>query len=220
MSCRICDHTTPISTLFPVPIALFPQLIPTSRAHVISSAPRANPPSRLVGVGIARTIFLHRSQAETIDKGYVSYNALAAGTAECNVAIVCACAPSLKMLFGRYFRDLTTKSNSYQMGGSKNSNSKNSSRTPRFGGGARSAEISASGTVFSVGDGCGDGHGGAAETGGETESSKGIWRTMDVEMYNNSNEVLEPETISECGDGNSSLREGRGDTTAVVGETV
>lgn len=44
-----------------------------------------------------------------VDKFWLGFNVFAASVAECNLSIVCACAPSLKALFGRYFRGLTTK---------------------------------------------------------------------------------------------------------------
>jgi hypothetical protein len=44
-----------------------------------------------------------------LDKPWLSYNAFAAGVAEVNVAIICACAPSLKSFFGNFFRDHLSK---------------------------------------------------------------------------------------------------------------
>jgi hypothetical protein len=44
-----------------------------------------------------------------IDKFWLGFNVFAASVAECNLSIFCACAPSLKALFGRYFHGLTTK---------------------------------------------------------------------------------------------------------------
>lgn len=76
----------------------------------------------VVAAGIARTIYLGRAQAELYDKSYAAFNIFVASIAECNVAIACACAPSLKTIFGRFFRDMSTK---YGSGG----NSKISSKT-------------------------------------------------------------------------------------------
>jgi hypothetical protein len=44
-----------------------------------------------------------------LDKFWLAFNVFAASVAECNLSIVCACAPSLKALFGRYFRGMTTR---------------------------------------------------------------------------------------------------------------
>ncbi|KAF2396765.1 hypothetical protein EJ06DRAFT_482660, partial [Trichodelitschia bisporula] len=50
----------------------------------------------VVGSGIARTIFLGRTQAEVLDKSWAAFEVFVTSIAECNVAIMCACAPSLK----------------------------------------------------------------------------------------------------------------------------
>jgi hypothetical protein len=63
----------------------------------------------VVASGIARTIYLGRAQAEPYDKSWAGYTVFIASIAECNVAIACACAPSLKSVFGRFFRDMSTK---------------------------------------------------------------------------------------------------------------
>ena len=63
----------------------------------------------VVAVGCVRTVFLGRAQELMVDKFWLAFNVFVASVAECNLAIVCACAPSLKALFGRYFRGLTTK---------------------------------------------------------------------------------------------------------------
>lgn len=54
---------------------------------------------------MARTYYLGRVFSEQIDKTWWSWNVFVASLIECNVAIVCACAPSVKALFGRHFRD-------------------------------------------------------------------------------------------------------------------
>lgn len=82
----------------------------------------ANHTFSVVAAGIARTIYLSRVQAEMYDKSWFAFNIFVASIAECNVAIACACAPSLKTIFGRFFRDMSTR---YGSGG----NSKISSKT-------------------------------------------------------------------------------------------
>lgn len=76
----------------------------------------------VVAAGIARTIYLGRAQAEVYDKSWSAFDIFVASIAECNVAIACACAPSLTRVFGRFFRDMSIKHGS---GG----NSKTSSKT-------------------------------------------------------------------------------------------
>src|SRR5262249_5822032 len=63
----------------------------------------------VVAAGCVRTVYLGRVQGLVLDKFWLAFNVFAASVAECNLSIVCACAPSLKALFGRYFRRLTTK---------------------------------------------------------------------------------------------------------------
>ena len=48
-------------------------------------------------------------QAELYDKSWAAFNVFVASLAECNVAIVCACAPSLKSLSCRFFKDISDK---------------------------------------------------------------------------------------------------------------
>ncbi|TID18911.1 hypothetical protein E2P81_ATG05887 [Venturia nashicola] len=63
----------------------------------------------VVAAGIARTIYLGRAQAEVYDKSWAAFNIFIASIAECDIAIACACAPSSKTVFGRFFRDMSTK---------------------------------------------------------------------------------------------------------------
>jgi hypothetical protein len=65
--------------------------------------------SSVVLAGIARTIFLKKVQAEEIDKSWAAFEVYVTSIAECNVGIICACAPSLKAFFGRFFNDVTSK---------------------------------------------------------------------------------------------------------------
>jgi hypothetical protein len=53
------------------------------------------------------------------DKSWTVANVWAASIAEANVGIMCACAPSLKSVFGKFFRDLTSKSNSKESSANK-----------------------------------------------------------------------------------------------------
>lgn len=63
----------------------------------------------VVIAGIVRTVFLSQDLgSNNIDKSWLGFNVFVAGIAESNVAIVCACAPSLKSLFRTYFRDRFT----------------------------------------------------------------------------------------------------------------
>jgi hypothetical protein len=65
---------------------------------------------RLVGAGIVRTIFISRGFGVIGQKDWNLFNSLVACIAEANAGILCACAPSLRYIFGNYFRspDTTT----------------------------------------------------------------------------------------------------------------
>jgi hypothetical protein len=91
-------------------------------------------PSSVVFAGIARTIFLGKVQAELLDKSWVAFEVYVASIAECNVAIICACAPSLKAFFGRFFSDVATKYGSRLNSGknSKQSSNQDSVATSRL----------------------------------------------------------------------------------------
>jgi len=65
----------------------------------------------LVGAGIVRTIYLGHAQAEALDKSWIAFPAFAGAIAESNIAIICACAPSLRFLFGKFFRNVSSRSN-------------------------------------------------------------------------------------------------------------
>src|ERR1700744_4977878 len=57
-----------------------------------------------VVAGIFRTIYLQRAVDPLIlDKTWETFNTFVAGTAETEIALICACAPSLNRLFGRVF---------------------------------------------------------------------------------------------------------------------
>jgi hypothetical protein len=60
---------------------------------------------RVVIAGIVRTYYLGKAEGSNPDKTWIAFNVFVAGIAEGNVAIICACAPSLKSFFGVFFRD-------------------------------------------------------------------------------------------------------------------
>jgi hypothetical protein len=62
---------------------------------------------RVVLAGIVRTIYLGQAYGSNPDKSWLTFNVVAAGTAEGYVGIICACAPSLRSCFRNYFRDPT-----------------------------------------------------------------------------------------------------------------
>jgi hypothetical protein len=78
----------------------------------------ANSVHRVVGAGIARTIYLVKVQANVLDKTWYAFDVCASGVAECNIAIVCACAPSLKAVTGRFFANLSSLASSKHSNGS------------------------------------------------------------------------------------------------------
>jgi hypothetical protein len=65
----------------------------------------------VVGAGIARTVFLVRT-VKAIDKYWEVFPLLIASITECNIAIVCACAPSVKAVARRFFSNKDSSENS------------------------------------------------------------------------------------------------------------
>jgi hypothetical protein len=57
-----------------------------------------------------------------MDVTWAAFTVFAAGIAEGNVAIICACAPSLKSCFRTFFQDLSNMTGSRRKTGSGNSN--------------------------------------------------------------------------------------------------
>jgi hypothetical protein len=57
----------------------------------------------VVIAGAARTVYLARVESDNVDKTWQGFTVFAAGIVELYLAIICACAPSLKYVFGRYF---------------------------------------------------------------------------------------------------------------------
>jgi hypothetical protein len=72
----------------------------------------ANREYSVVIVGGIRTYHLSEATKLRVDKTWMVFNVWVASIAEGNLAIMCACAPSLKGIFGKYFHNLTSKGNS------------------------------------------------------------------------------------------------------------
>ena len=66
----------------------------------------------VVATGIARTFYLGKVTSPEFDKTWYGFDVYAWSVAECNVAIMCACAPSLKSITGRFFRSTSGRSGS------------------------------------------------------------------------------------------------------------
>jgi hypothetical protein len=65
---------------------------------------------RVVAAGIIRTVYLSRIQSSEIDKTWLGFNVCAAGIAESKLGIICACAPSIRKYFLRFFDTSSTDS--------------------------------------------------------------------------------------------------------------
>jgi len=76
----------------------------------------------VVIAGCVRTFYLSEATSKKPDKSWNVFSVWAASIAEANVGIMCACAPSLKSIFGKFFRDLTSKNNSKESSQAKSSN--------------------------------------------------------------------------------------------------
>lgn len=74
----------------------------------------------VVGAGIVRTFYLGKATGAEFDKTWYGFDVYAASVAECNIAIICACAPSLKSITGRFFHSMGS------IGSNKNTGSGNS----------------------------------------------------------------------------------------------
>jgi hypothetical protein len=67
-----------------------------------------------VGAGIARTVYLAAGvDPYQSDKTWIAFNGYVAGLAEANLGLICACAPSLNRLSGRYFGSASVNGNTY-----------------------------------------------------------------------------------------------------------
>jgi hypothetical protein len=58
---------------------------------------------RVVVAGIVRTVYLREVYGDNPDKTWLGFTVIVAGTIEGHLAIVCACAPSLKSCFRNFF---------------------------------------------------------------------------------------------------------------------
>jgi hypothetical protein len=67
---------------------------------------------RVVGAGAVRTFYIGRLMGPEYDKMLDCFAAYAAAVAETNVAVVCACAPSLKSFSRHLISTLTSKNSS------------------------------------------------------------------------------------------------------------
>ena len=88
------------------------------------------PPANVCSVfaaGVVRTYYLSQAEEPIADKSWILFTVWIASIVECNVAVICACAPSLNFVFGKFFRDVTTAitGSKGSKGSSWNSNSKN-----------------------------------------------------------------------------------------------
>jgi hypothetical protein len=83
--------------------------------------------------GTFRAVYVSRALTDGVDMSWLSYNALAAGIAESNLAVICACAPSLKSLLSNFFRDQFTKSGNSERryGSSGHSGNRNFGRSEK-----------------------------------------------------------------------------------------
>jgi hypothetical protein len=61
----------------------------------------------VVLAGIVRTYYLGIATSSEPDKQWYGFDVYAASVAECNIAIVCACAPSLTSVAGRFLRTIS-----------------------------------------------------------------------------------------------------------------
>ena len=86
----------------------------------------------VVAAGGVRTYYLSKAESLIADKTWILFTVWIASIVECNVAVICACAPSLNFVFGKFFRDVSSAVTG-SLGSSWNSNSKQteSSRAQR-----------------------------------------------------------------------------------------
>jgi len=61
--------------------------------------------SLVVIAGIVRTVYLGQVYSSNPDKTWLGFSVIVAGVVEGNLAILCACAPSLRSFFRNFFRD-------------------------------------------------------------------------------------------------------------------
>jgi hypothetical protein len=78
----------------------------------------------VVVAGIVRTIFLGQVYSSNPDKTWLGFTVIVAGTIEGNLAIICACAPSLRSCFRNFFRNNFSTKSSNTVGSTEYSASK------------------------------------------------------------------------------------------------
>jgi hypothetical protein len=84
-----------------------------------------------VGAGIVRTVYLSQAvDPKYWDKTWIGFNSFVAGLAEANLGFICACAPSLNSLFGRYFASSPLSGNKHDA--DSNSVLRRSENSPRL----------------------------------------------------------------------------------------
>lgn len=62
--------------------------------------------------GGLRTFYLYQAEI-SLDKTWAAYNTFVLSIAEANIGIICACAPSLNRLFGRFFSGRSTQNRNH-----------------------------------------------------------------------------------------------------------
>jgi hypothetical protein len=72
----------------------------------------ANEVHSVVGAGIVRTYYLGKVTSDEYDKTWYGFDVFVATVAECDVSIMCACAPSIKSISGRFFQNMSSIKNS------------------------------------------------------------------------------------------------------------
>jgi hypothetical protein len=62
----------------------------------------------VVAAGVVRTFYLSKVTSAEFDKTWYGFDVYVWSVAECNVAVMCACAPSLKSITGRFFHRMNS----------------------------------------------------------------------------------------------------------------
>jgi hypothetical protein len=71
----------------------------------------------VVAAGAVRTYYLGITTSSELDTPWYGFDVYAASVAECNIAIMCACAPSLTCVTGRFFRSMSSPGSNKDTGG-------------------------------------------------------------------------------------------------------
>jgi hypothetical protein len=84
-----------------------------------------------VAAGIARTVYLSEAvDPKQWDKTWIGFNSFVAGLAEANLGFICACAPSLNRLFGKFFASSSVHDSKHDA--DSNSGLRRSEKSPRI----------------------------------------------------------------------------------------